>query len=127
MIVLDASVMIAILDREDAHFDAAKRLFDENAAERLAAHRLTFAEALVQAVRTGRGKAVAAGLAALGVELVDVLDDPLDLAEVRVESNLKVPDSCVLLAAIRARASIATFDRGLAESAHRFGVDVVTA
>ena len=126
MIVLDASVMIAILDRQDAHFPAARRLFDASAAERLAAHRLTVAEALVQAARTGRGKAVAGGLAALGVELVDILDDPLDLAEVRVESQLKVPDSCVLLAAIREHAALATFDRRLAEAARRFGVDVVT-
>ena len=124
MIVLDASVMIAVLDGADPHFDAAKTLLSENLGERLVAYRLTLSEALVQAVRAGRGSEAVAALAALGIEAVDVLDDPLELARMRADSGLKTPDSCVLLAARRAGVALATFDRRLADAARAIGVPV---
>ena len=124
MIVLDARVMIAVLDGADPHSDAAKTLLSASMHERLVAHRLTLSEALVQAVRTGRGSDAVAALAALGIEALDVLDDPLELARVRAESGLKTPDSCVLLAARRAGAAVATFDRRLADAARAAGVSV---
>ncbi len=125
MIVLDASVMIAVLDRRDVHHAAARRLFDENAAERLAAHRLTAAESLVQPARAGRVAAVSAALITLGVEWVDILDDPAELAELRARTGLREPDACVLLAARRAGARLATFDARLASAARGEGVPVV--
>lgn len=124
MILLDASVMIAVLDGSDPHFPAAKELLAASTAERLVAHRLTLSEALVQAVRAGRGPDVAAALRALGIEAVDVLDDPLELAQMRAGSGLKTPDSCVLLAAHRAGATLATFDARLAAAARMIGVPV---
>ncbi len=125
MIVLDASVMIAILDASDPHFLAARELLAANTAERLAAHRLTLAEALVQAVRADRGAEVSSALRSLGIESVDELDDPLELAQVRTGSGLKAPDSCVLLAARRAGAALATFDSRLASAARTIGVPVM--
>ena len=127
MIVLDASIMIAALDDADAHFATAKRVLVEHSAQRLVAHRLTLAETLVQAVRAGRGSAMVAALAAVGVETVDVLDDPLELAELWAESGLKLPDACVLLVARRSGAALATFDQRLATAARAAGVAVVTS
>lgn len=125
MIVLDASVMIAVLDSADPHFRRAKEFLASSLAERLMAHRLTLAESLVAAVRAGRGQEVSAALGVLGVEAIDLLDDPLELAQARAESGLKTPDSCVLLAARRAGAKLATFDARLAEAARAAGVVVV--
>ena len=125
MIVLDASVMIAILDGDDVHFVAAKELLRTRTTERFVAHRLTIAESLVQATRAQRGPAVAAALAGLGVERIDVLDDPIDLAELRVRTGMKMPDCCVLHTAVRERASLATFDARLADAARSLGVIVV--
>ncbi|MFT4135870.1 type II toxin-antitoxin system VapC family toxin [Microbacterium sp.] len=125
MIVLDASVMIAILDADDTHFAAARELFRAHTADRLVAHRLTMAETLIQAIRAQRGHAVAAALAELGIEPHGELDDPLELAELRERTGLKLPDSCVLKTALRERATLATFDARLVASARALGVAVV--
>jgi predicted nucleic acid-binding protein len=126
VIVLDASVMIAILDSSDAHFTSAKRLFIGHAAERLAAHRLTVGEILVQAARAGRERAVAAALATLGVGYLDAPDDPVELARLRASTGLRMPDCCVLLAVMRDRAGLATFDSRLAGAARSLGVVVAS-
>ena len=83
MIVLDASVMVAALDRRDAHSETALRMLDEAADERVVAHRLTLAEALVQAARAGHTSAVAGALDAFGIGRLDEPDDPIRLAEIR--------------------------------------------
>lgn len=126
MIVLDASVMIAILDGSDSHFQAAKQIFLGRTTERLVAHRMTVGEALVQPARVERAPAAAAALAMLGVGYLDEPDDPIELAKLRASSGLKLPDCIVLHAALREKAKLATFDARLAGAAARFGVDVVT-
>ncbi len=125
MIVLDASVMIAVLDRDDAHFRAARDVFRAAAEQRVVAHRLTMAEALVLAARTKRTAAAAAALSGLGVGRLDEPDDPVELAELRATTGLRLPDACILLAARRDHAGLATFDRKLADAARVEGVAVV--
>ena len=125
MIVLDANVMIAVLDPQDSHFGAARRFFVAHASERLAAHRLTMAEALVLAAHGGSELAAAVAISALGVARFDEPDDPLELARLRASSGLRMPDCCVLYAAIRERAKLATFDVRLAKAAAGLGVPVV--
>ncbi len=127
MIVLDASVMIAILDGSDAHFPRAKDLFLRHTSERFAAHRLTLGETLVRPARVGRERAVAASLAMLGVGYLDAPDDPVELARLRADSGLKLPDCCVLHAALREKAKLATFDARLAAAASSVAVPLVTA
>ena len=126
MIVLDANVMIAILDGSDAHFQAAQGIFLGHTSERLVAHRVTVGETLIQPARAGRAPAAAAALAMLGVGYLDEPDDPVTLAELRASSGLKLPDCIILHAALREKAKLATFDARLAAAAARFGVDVVT-
>ena len=126
MIVLDASVMIAVLDPSDAHFEPARKLFRANTSERLTALRLTVAEALVLATRVRHGSAAAAALAAFGVGYLDEPDDPLALAQLRASTRLRMPDFCVLAATLRERARLATFDERLAVAARSVGVVVET-
>jgi len=125
VIVLDANVMIAVLDPQDSHFDLARRFFVAHASERLAAHRLTMAEALVLAANGGSEVAAAAAISALGVGRFDEPDDPIELARLRASSGLKMSDCCVLYAAIQERAQLATFDARLAKVASEMGVPVV--
>ena len=125
MIVLDANVMIAILDSSDAHFQAAQRIFLNHTTERLVAHRITVGETLVQPARAGRTAAAVAALAMLGVGYLDEPDDPAELAKLRASSGLRLPDCCVLYAAIREGANLATFDARLARVAAEAGVQVV--
>lgn len=125
MIVIDASVMIAFLNPRDAHSTAARTLFAAATRERLAAHRLTIAEALVGAAQANMTHAVARVLDHIGVGRLDEPDDPVDLAELRARSGLKMPDACVLLAARRDGARLATFDARMARAARHEGIPVM--
>ena len=127
MIVLDASVMIAILDGSDAHFEAAQLIFLNHTTERLVAHRMTVGETLVRPARAGRAAAAAAALAMLGVGYLDEPDDPVELAELRASSGLRLPDCIILHAALREKAKLATFDARLGSVALGLGVPVVGA
>lgn len=127
MIVLDANVMIAVLDSDDAFHGEARQLLVDNISQRLVAHRLTMAESLVLASRRDAGAAAASALSALGVVVSDGLDDPASLADLRASTGLPMPDCCVLHATIREKAHLATFDRRLAAAARAVGVVVLGA
>ena len=86
---------------------------------------MTLAEVLVGGARTGRGAQMLADLLSTGIQVtLHDQDEPLRLAELRVTTGLKLPDCCVLDAAISNDASVATFDRALAAAAVRHGVSV---
>ena len=126
MIVLDASVLIAFLDREDDHHAAAEQLLTQAIDDDLAVNSLTLAEVLVAPVRDGRLDPVLAALHALDVqELPFPADTALRLAHLRATTGLKMPDCCVLLAAEDAAASVASFDERLAQTAEMRNLPVV--
>jgi predicted nucleic acid-binding protein len=119
VIVLDASVLIAHLDGRDALHEQATRLLGGLADEPFAAGVLTLAEVLVHPTRSGRQEVAERSLADLDLISIPVgADAPARLARLRVETSLKMPACCVLLAAADARArAIATFDERLAAQA----------
>lgn len=125
MIVLDASVMIAVLDSSDVHSDAARRILVDAADQRVVAHRLTLAESLVQGARSGLTAALATALDTVGVGRLSEPDDPVLLADLRARTGLAMPDCAVILAALRDGAPLATFDRRLAAAAQAEGVVVL--
>ena len=123
MIVLDASVLIAHLDSEDAHHERARALLLRAPAEILAANPLTIAEVLVGPTRVGMLDRASAALAQLGINNLPQPDDtPQRLAVLRVRTGLKLPDCCVLLAAQQTGGSLATVDERLAGVANDIGV-----
>lgn len=118
MIVLDASVLIAHLDRNDAHHERAERLLSEGAGETLAASTITLAEALVAGARAGRLRELREAIEQLGVsELLTGADTHVRLAELRARAGHKLPDCCVLLAAKEIGGVVASFDSALIEAA----------
>jgi len=118
VIVLDASVLIAYLDGEDDHHEAAEMLLASAVDDDLGTNPLTLAEVLVVPVRDGRLKPTQAALRELEVgELPFPSETAVRLAELRVSTGLKMPDCCVLLAAEGAHASVASFDERLAQTA----------
>ncbi|WP_157008226.1 type II toxin-antitoxin system VapC family toxin [Agromyces laixinhei] len=126
MIVLDASVVIAHLSSHDAHHERAVAFFRANVAEAFVMHSLTMTEILVGPIRVGRSEAAEHALASLGIsEWMPPAGSAARLARVRVESGLKLPDCCVLDAALSNRGRIATFDGRLAQAAHDLGVEVI--
>lgn len=127
MIVLDAGVLIGHLDATDSHHERACELLllaaDQN--EPLGASPITLAEILVGPARAGRLDQARAALNQLGVCSVALAQDaPVRLATLRVETALKMPDCCVLLAADQSGAAIATFDGRLADAGRSHGLTV---
>jgi predicted nucleic acid-binding protein len=79
---------------------------------------VTLAEVFVAPVREDRLDRVRATVRDLEVEeLPFPVDTALKLAQLRVETGLKMPDCCVLLAAEPLRARVGTFDNRLTEAA----------
>ena len=126
MIVADASVLIAHLDERDAQHELAVERLLEAAERRLAASPVTIAEVLVGPARAGRLEAARAALRDLGLDEVPFgADAAVRLAALRAETNLRLPDCCVLLAAQDVPAgSILTFDERLGVEARGLGLTV---
>ena len=125
MIVLDASVVIAHLNSTDLHHATATALLLAGTPGQMLVHTVTLAEVLVGGVRIGRGASMRDDLNAIGIAVAPQdVGEPLRLAELRATSGLKLPDCCVLDAAIRNQATLATFDTHLADAARRHGVVV---
>jgi predicted nucleic acid-binding protein len=126
VIVLDANVLIAHFNDSDQHHSRAQSLLEANNDQPWGVSSVTLAEVLVCPVHAGRLAEAEAALVAL-----DVQDVPLGsgasglLAEMRAELGLKMPDCCVLLAAQKNEAALATFDAGLLAAAGKLGIEVV--
>ncbi|MGH8981926.1 MAG: type II toxin-antitoxin system VapC family toxin [Acidimicrobiales bacterium] len=126
MIVIDASVLIAHLDADDAHHGRAEALLEAAGAAPLSASRLTLAEVLVGPTLAGKLELAIAGLAQLGIDDVGLnADAPMRLAGLRTSTHLKMPDCCVLLAAEQVNGQVATFDVSLSAAARALGLGVV--
>lgn len=118
MIVLDASVLIAYLDGEDAQHARAETLLAQEIDDDFAASTLTLAEVLVMPARQQRLDAARGALEDLDVkELAFPADSAVKLAYLRASTNLKMPDCCVLLAAEHVQARVASFDDRLRTAA----------
>jgi predicted nucleic acid-binding protein len=120
VIVLDAGVLIGLLEPADAFHDRALTLV-EGLATDLAVHTLTLAEVLVGPARVGLAERVRSDLLDIGVRVVDLgADEARTLARIRVEHRLKMPDACVLATAIHLGRPLATFDERLAVAARSY-------
>lgn len=122
MNVLDASVLIAQLDENDAHHGRAVDLLEELEGP-LGASPITIGESLVGPARKGAAAEIRQGIADLGVEPIELqADAPVRLAVLRAETRLRLPDCCVLLAAQQTGGSILTFDDRLRRTAGALGL-----
>lgn len=125
MIVLDASVLIAYLDRDDGHHVAAEALLAGAIDDDFGANPLTLAEVLIVPIRDGRLEAHTV-LRQLEVdELPFPSNTAVRLAQLRATTGLKMPDCCVLLAAEDADATVASFDERLAHAAEARGLAIL--
>ena len=122
VILIDASVLIAYLDSDDAQHTLAEELLAREIDDDFAANPLTLAEVLVIPARDGRLEQVQAALHDLDVqELPFPADTAVKLALLRADTGLKMPDCCVLLAAESGAgatvARVASFDDRLTRAA----------
>ena len=126
MIVLDASVLIGHLDARDPHHAKATALLEASGGEPLGASAITLAETLVAPARAKRLDEAKAALERLGVEELKLGEDaPGRLARLRAETGRKLPDCCVLEAALRHEGAVASLDGDLRKAALSLRLDVV--
>ncbi|ACV06068.1 type II toxin-antitoxin system VapC family toxin [Kytococcus sedentarius] len=114
--ILDANVVIALLNPEDAHHSRAAGLLVEVPEEDLHIPAVTLGEALVWHVRAGTGERALEVLEDLGLSVIESQEDPLELARVRAESGLRMPDCIVLHHALTRGEALATMDERLARA-----------
>lgn len=98
LIVLDASVVIGHLDPADALHEAATQAFVEHVEDDLRLPASAYAEALVDAARTGKLDEIRAKIAALRLTIVPI-DVPLAERAAAIrghEPSLRLPDALVL-------------------------------
>jgi len=123
VIVLDASVLIAYLDAEDAQHQQAESLLEREIDDEFAVNPLTLAEVLVGPSRTGRLDAARSALRELEVkEQPFPADTAVRLARLRADTGVRMPDCCVLLAAQDAGARVAAFDDQLIRAAGKLSL-----
>ncbi len=113
--VLDASVLIALLDEKDAGRPAARAAVDQSKRDHELLIPVTaFSESIVAPYRRSRrdGQRAEAALAALG-SLVDVTRDIASrAAQLRAARQIKLPDALILATAMQVAADqILTLDR----------------
>lgn len=99
LIALDASVLIALLDPDDPHHQAARSALDAHADHDLRIPAHTLAEALVHPVRAGKEREARRLIAALEI-VVEPVDEAVAVAAARLRarhgSALRMPDALVL-------------------------------
>ena len=87
---------------------------------------ITMAECRVGPVRAGQLDAFEDFVGALGIKIIPLLAGAdADLANLRAETGLKLPDCCVLAAAAETGARLATFDIRLEMCARAMDIEVV--
>jgi predicted nucleic acid-binding protein len=126
VIVLDASVLIAYLEGEDEHHEAAEALLAREIDDDFGTNPLTLAEVLVGPARNDRLDEVRLALRELEVEELPFPGDTaVKLALLRSETGLKMPDCCALLAAEHVGGRLASLDDKLRKAALKRSLQTV--
>lgn len=126
MIVLDASFLIAYLDGDDPHHQAAEQLIMDSAGADLRVNPLTLAEVFVGPARHGRMEDAQSAVRDLDMaEVAFPSDTAARLARLHTGTGLKMPDCCVLLAATEVNGAVASFDARLVRAAAGLGLRVI--
>lgn len=126
MMVLDASVLIALHNSQDPHHDWSLAVFHQTLELQWQMPVLTLAEALVHPIKAGKGEEFQRNIAGLGLVIQDIpATAASSIAELRVSTALRMPDCVVLWQAIQTKAMLATTDRALAKKARELALEVI--
>jgi predicted nucleic acid-binding protein len=117
-LILDASVLIGLLDSADAHHTRA--VTDTEAADnlrrRLVAPATAYSEALVAFARVGRTAEARGAISGMGINVVPLTEAMAErAAELRSQhAPLRLPDAMVLACAAELDGELLTYDDRLA-------------
>jgi len=106
--LLDTSVVIAALNREDAlHGEASDAIRAERDRHALAISTMTYAEMLVGPLRVGRRAVEVVERFVSQTRILDVTPEVARLAaELRVRRSLRLPDAVIVATGMRHRANV---------------------
>jgi predicted nucleic acid-binding protein len=112
------------MSSEDAHHLVATRLLSRGEQHQAGVvHPMNLAEVLVGPSRRGKENQAAGAIVASGIEtIVTDAEAPIRLARLRATTKLRLPDCCVLDAALETGYPMATFDDRLARVATSLGI-----
>lgn len=122
-LIIDANVLIALLDRADPHY--AKAVDDVDAADRagqeLVVPASAYSEALVAFARAGRLPDARTAIAAMGITVAELSADTAeDAAQLRAKhAKLRLGDAVVLATARSLSGGLLTYDERLARLARK--------
>ena len=126
VVTLDAGVLIALMNSQDAHHEWAVDLLKQTLHDELNMSVLTMAECLVAPERQGLGKKFAENIAKLEIKIEPLTSEAsTHLASLRAQTNLRMPDAVALQAAQTRGNRLATTDKTLANQAATLGVAVL--
>ncbi|MBJ7280484.1 MAG: PIN domain-containing protein [Rhodoluna sp.] len=122
-IVFDANVVIALFDSKNVHHDEAVNIYLSSTSSSIHLSSLTYAEILTHPAGQNTLGAFVANLASGGFEVEPISKElAIEIAKVRNETRLKMPDVCVLALAKSLDAELITADRKLATRAKEYKV-----
>lgn len=128
--VLDTDIVIAALDRADAHHPVAARAVKQMIGDgtRLLVSPINYAEALVRPAATAAAlRAAIDAIKALGIELSPATAPVAHRAAGLRHTGISLADSFALATALSLRASLATVDSKVRKAARAAGADLVPA
>lgn len=126
VMVLDASVLIALHNSQDPYHDWSLAVFHQTLELQWQMPVLTLAEALVHPIKAGKGEEFQRNIAGLGLVIQDIpATAASSIAKLRVSTALRMPDCVVLWQAIQTKAMLATTDRALAKKARELALEVI--
>ena len=125
MITLDAGVVIAYLNQDDAHHARVSDWLSAHVHDEYATSVITLAEVLVRPSALGHASTAHRALSLLGVTPIEaVAGDELEIAAVRAATRLRLPDAIVIHTAERLGGGLSTTDLALARAAIARGIPV---
>lgn len=124
VIVLDASVLIALHNSQDPHHGWAMQFFKSTLDQKWQLSVLSFAEAMVHPAKAGKLDLFQQSVAGLGLEIREVpADSAAEIAFLRANTGLRMPDLLALYQAMQSNAALATTDKSLALKAGSLGLE----
>jgi predicted nucleic acid-binding protein len=120
-LILDASVLIGLLDTADAHHERSVDDIEaaDGAGQQLLVPASAYSEALVAFARAGRIGEARAAIAAMGIAVTPLTETIAEhSAELRAwHERLRLPDAIVLATSRELGGKLLSYDRGLARLA----------
>ena len=124
-LILDASVLIGLLDTEDAHHERSVDAVEtaDRAARQLLVPASAYSEALVAFARARRMDDAREAIAAMGIAVTPLTEAIAERsAELRAtHARLRLPDAIVLATANELEGELLSYDHRLAQLADKYG------